>query len=143
MRDQLCGTVWPRDGMNVPLIVILSLAFPLLWLSAFTDRRSFDHAIKLRELITEILQSIAEWENGKLSVIKILAFKGYGPNLENKLKLIRGYLLIRFVAKLPRRRNIHAACLILPQFYECVWSCPAGFRQQADILAREIKRLLK
>jgi hypothetical protein len=129
--------------MNVPLIVIVSLAFPLLWLSAFTDRRSFDHAIKLREMITEILQSIAEWENGKLSVIKILAFKGYSPNLENKLKLIRGYVLIRFLAKLPRKRNIQAACMILPEFYECVWSSPAGFRQQADILADKIKSLLK
>jgi hypothetical protein len=129
--------------MNVPLIVIVSLAFPLLWLSAFTDRRSFDHAIKLRELITEILQSIAEWENGRLGVTKILAFKGYGPNLENKLKLIRGYVLIRFVAKLPRKRNIHAVCMILPEFYECVWSRPTGFRQQADILAHKIKHLLK
>jgi len=129
--------------MNVPLIVVVSLAFPLLWLSALTDRRSFDHAIKLREIITEILQSIAEWENGNLGVTKTLAFKGYGPNLENKLKLIRGYLLIRFLAKLPRKSNIHAACMILPEFYECVWSCPAGFREQADILARRIKRLLK
>jgi len=129
--------------MNVPLIIVVSLAFPLLWLSAFTDRRSFDHAVKLREIIAEILQSIAEWENGKLSVIKILAFKGYGPNLQNKLKLIRGYLLIRFLARLPRKRNIYAACMILPEFYECVWSCPAGFRQQADILAGELKRLLK
>ena len=143
MHGHLCGTVWPRDGMNVPLIVIVSLAFPLLWLSAFTDRRSFDHAIKLREMITEILQSIGEWEDGKLGVIKILAFKGYGPNLENKLKLIRGYLLIRFLAKLPRKRNIQAACMILPEFYECVWSSPAGFRQQADILAGKIKSLLK
>jgi hypothetical protein len=143
MRDHLCGTVWLRDGMNVPLIVVVTLAFPLLWLSAFTDRRSYDHAIKLREMITEILQSIAEWENGKLGVTKILAFKGYGPNLENKLKLIRGYLLIRFLAKLPRKSNIHAACVIFPEFYECVWSCPPGFRQQADILARRIKRLLK
>jgi hypothetical protein len=143
MRDHLCGTVWLRDGMNVPLIVVVSLAFPLLWLSAFTDRRSYDHAIKLREMITEILQSIAEWENGKLGVTKILAFKGYGPNLENKLKLIRGYLLIRFLAKLPRKSNIHAACVIFPEFYECVWSCPPGFRQQADFLARRIKRLLK
>ena len=63
--------------MNIGIFVVVSLAFPLLWLSVCTDRRSYDQAIKLREAITEILQSIAEWENDKLGVTKILAFKAY------------------------------------------------------------------
>jgi hypothetical protein len=39
--------------MNIGLIVVVSLSFPLLWLSVCTDRRSYDEAIKLREAITE------------------------------------------------------------------------------------------
>jgi len=129
--------------MNIGLIVVISLAFPLLWLSACTDRRSYYQAIKLREVITEILQSIAEWENGQLGVTKILAFKAYRSNLESKLQLIRGYVLIRFLIRIPRKKNIYAVCAILPQFYECVWSCPPGFRKQAESIAREIKHLLQ
>jgi hypothetical protein len=86
-RGQSCG-----NRMNIGLIVVVSLPFPLLWLSVCTDRRSYDQAIKLREVITEILQSIAEWENGQLGVAKILAFKAYRSNLESKLRLIRGYV---------------------------------------------------
>ena len=129
--------------MNIGLVVVVSLAFPLLWVSLWTDRRSYDQAIKLREVITEILQSIAEWENGNLGVTKILAFKAYRASLESKLQLIRGYVLIRFLTGIPRKKSIYAACAILPEFYECVWSCPTGFRQQAEALAREIKHLLK
>jgi hypothetical protein len=129
--------------MNIGLVVVVSLGFPLLWLSICTDRRSYDQAIKLREAITEILQSITEWENGKLGVAKILAFKAYRSNLESKLLLIRGYVLIRFLTGIPRKKNLYAACAILPQFYECVWSSPPGFRPQAEALAREIKHLLK
>jgi hypothetical protein len=129
--------------MNIGLIVVVSLAFPLLWLSVCTDRRSYDQAIKLKEVITEILQSIAEWENGELGVTKILAFNAYRSNLESKLQLIRGYVLIRFLARIPRKKNICAVCTILPEFYHCVWSCGPGFRQQAEALAREIKLLLK
>jgi hypothetical protein len=129
--------------MNIGLIVVVSLAFPLLWLSVCTDRRSYDQAIKLREVITGILQSIAEWENGQLGVAKILAFKAYRSNLESKLRLIRGYVLIRYLTRIPSKKNIYAVCAILPDFYECVWSCPPGFRQQAEALAREIKHLLK
>ena len=129
--------------MNIGLIVVVSLAFPLLWVSVWTDRRSYDQAIKLREVIAEILQSIAEWENGQLGVTKILAFKGYSSNLESKLRLIRGYALIRFLTRIPSKKNIYAVCAILPEFYECVWSCPPDFRQQAEALAREIKHLLK
>ena len=113
--------------MNIGLIVVVSLAFPLLWLSVCTDRRSYDQAIKLREVITEILQSIAEWESDKLGVTKILAFKAYRSNLESKLRLIRGYGLIRFLTRIPSKKNIYAACAILPEFYECVWSCPPAF----------------
>ena len=83
--------------MNIGLFVVVSLAFPLLWLSVCTDRRSYDQAIKLREAITEILQSIEEWENDKLGVTQILAFKAYRSKLESKLRLIRGYGLIRFL----------------------------------------------
>jgi hypothetical protein len=129
--------------MNIGLIVVVSLAFPLLWLSACTDRRSYDQAIKLREVITEILQSIAEWEDGQLGVAKILTFKAYRSNLESKLRLIRGYLLIQYLIRIPGKKNIYAVCAILPEFYECVWSCPPGFRQKAEVLAREIKHLLK
>ena len=129
--------------MNVGLIVVVSLAFPLMWLSACTDRRSYHQAIKLREIIAEILQSIAEWEKGELGVTKILAFKAYRSNLESKLQLIRGYVLIRFLTRIPPKKNIYAVCAILPEFYECVWSCPPGFRQQAESFAREIKRLLR
>jgi hypothetical protein len=129
--------------MNIGLIAVVSLAFPLLWLSVCTDRRSYDEAIKLREVIAEIRQSIEEWENGKLGVTKILAFKAYRSNLESKLLLIRGYVLIRFLTGIPGKKNMYAVCAILPEFYECVWSCPPGFRQQAEALAREIKHLLK
>ena len=129
--------------MNIGLIVVVFLAFPLLWLSACTDRPSYDQAIKLREIIAEILQSIAEWENGELGVTKILAFKAHRSNLESKLQLIRGYALIRFLTRIPPKKNIYAVCAILPEFYECVWSRPPGFRQQAESLAREIKHLLK
>jgi hypothetical protein len=129
--------------MNVPLIVIVSLAFPLLWIFAFTDKQSYEHAVKLKELIGEILQSIAEWENGGLGVIKTQAFKTYALYVENKLGLIRGYVLIRFVARLPRKRNVRAACAILPQFYDCIWFGAPDSRRRAELLAGEIKKLLK
>jgi hypothetical protein len=129
--------------MNVPLIVIVFFAFPLLWLATFSDRQSFDLAIKLRELIAEILQSLAEWESSKLSVIKMQAFNAYAPNLENKVGLIRGYSIIRFVTGLPRKKNIHAACAILPEFYKCIWYDQPESRHRAQILAIELKRLLK
>jgi hypothetical protein len=129
--------------MNISLIVIVSLAFPILWISAFTDRQSYEHALKLREIIAEILQSIAEWENGKLGVIKIQAFKTYPLYLENKLGLIRGYFLIRFVTKLPRKRNIHATCSKLAEFYDCIWFRPPESRERAELLAGEIQKLLK
>jgi hypothetical protein len=129
--------------MNVPLIVIVFLTFPLLWIAAFADKQSFDVAVKLREIIAEIVQSLAEWESSKLSVIKMQAFNSYAPNLENKLGLIRGYLIIRFVAKLPRKKNIHSACAILPEFYKCIWYDPPELRHRAQNLAIELKRLLK
>jgi hypothetical protein len=148
------GTVSPGAGrlpgwtehchhMNVPLIVIVSLAFPMLWIYALTDKQSYEHAVKLREIIAEILQSIAEWESGELGVIKIQAFKTYALYLENKLGLIRGYLLIRFVAKLPQKKNVRAACVKLPQFYDCIWFGAPECRERAELLAREIEKLLK
>jgi hypothetical protein len=129
--------------MNVPLIVIVSLAFPVLWISALTDKQSYEHAVKLKEIIAEILQSIAEWEDGKLGVIKSQAFKTYAPYLENKLRLIRGYLLIRFLAKLPQKKNVRAAGAMLPEFYDCIWFGAPESRQRAELLASEIKKLLK
>jgi hypothetical protein len=129
--------------MNVPLIVIVSLAFPVLWISALTDKQSYEHAVKLKEIIAEILQSIAEWEDGKLGVIKSQAFKTYAPYLENKLRLIRGYLLVRFLAKLPQKKNVRAAGAMLPEFYDCIWFGAPESRQRAELLASEIKKLLK
>ena len=129
--------------MNVPLIVIVFLAFPLFWIATFADRRSFDLAVKLRENIEEILQSLTEWESSKLSVIKMQAFSAYATNLENKLGLIRGYFIIRFATGLPRKKNIRAACAILPEFYKCIWYDPPALRHRAQILAIELKRLLK
>jgi hypothetical protein len=129
--------------MHVPLLVLIFVAFPFLWIATFSDRRSYDLAVKLREIIAEILQSLTEWENRKLSVIKTLAFNGYAANLQNKLGLIRGYLVIRLVAKLPRKKNILAACAILPEFYECIWCDPTESRDRAEDLAIELKRLLK
>jgi hypothetical protein len=129
--------------MNIPLIVIVLLAFPLLWISAFTDRQSFEHAVKLREIVAEIIQSIAEWENGRLGLIETQAFKTYALYLENKLGLIRGYFLIRFVAKLPQKKNVRAACALLPEFYDCIWFRAPDSRRRAEILAGEIKKLLK
>ena len=128
--------------MNVPLIVIAFLAFPLLWIATFADKRSFDLAVKLREMIAEILQSLTEWESSKLSVLKMQAFSTYAPNLENKLGLIRGYLIMRFAAGLPPKKNIRAACAILPEFYKCIWYDPPALRDRAQILASELKRLL-
>jgi hypothetical protein len=128
--------------MNTALIVVVSLAVPFLWLTAFTDRRSFNEAIKLREMITEILLSVAEWENGKSTVFKILALKSHPQNLVNRLRLIRGYMIIRLVVKLPRKRNVQAASAVLQQFYECVWNSAPGFRPQAEVMALEIRRLL-
>jgi hypothetical protein len=129
--------------MNLPLIVIVALAFPLLWISAFTDRQSYEHAVKLKEIIGEILQSIAEWETGPLGVIKTQAFKTYAVYLENKLGLIRGYFFIRLVARLPRKSNVRAACGILPEFYDCIWFGAPDSRGRAELLAAEIKKLLK
>jgi len=129
--------------MNVPLIVIVSLAFPVLWISALTDKQSYEHAVKLKQIIAEILQSIGEWEDGKLGVIKTQAFKTYTPYLENKLGLIRGYLLIRFPVKLPQKKNVRAACAMLPEFYNCIWYGAPESRQRAELLAGEIKKLLK
>lgn len=129
--------------MNVPLIVIVFVAFPVLWIATFADKRSFDLAVKLREIIADILQSLTEWENSKLSVIKMQAFNAYAPNLENKLRLIRGYLIIRFVAGLPRKKNIRAACAILPEFYKFIWYDPPELRYRAQNLAIELKRLLQ
>src|SRR5260370_5160587 len=106
--------------MNTGLIVIVSLAFPLLWMAAFTDRQSYNEAVKLKESITEILLSIAEWQNDKLTVFKILTLKAYPPNLINRLRLIRGYAIIRFVIKLPRNGRVQAASTLLQQFCECI-----------------------
>jgi len=128
--------------MNPALIVFVSLAIPLLWITSLTDRRSFNEAIKLREMITEILLSLAEWENGKSTVFKILTLKSYPENLVNRLRLIRGYMIVRLIVKLPRKRNVQTASAVLQQFYECVWGNAAGFRPQAEVMAREIKRLL-
>jgi hypothetical protein len=130
------------ETMNTALIVVVSLAVPFLWLTAFTDRQSFNEAIKLREMITEILLSVAEWENGKSTVFKILALKSYPQNLVNRLRLIRGYMIIRLVVKLPRKRNVQAASAVLQQFYECVWGSAPGFRPEAEVMALKIKRLL-
>jgi hypothetical protein len=129
--------------MNTGLIVIVSLAFPLLWLGIATDRQSYHEAIKLRESITEILSSISEWENGKLPVIKIILLKAYPSNLTNRLRLIRGYLVIRFVTRLPRKRNIHAASALLEQFCESIWVSAPGFRPQAEVMAQKIRELLR
>jgi len=93
-------------------------------------------------MITEILLSLAEWENGKSTVFKILTLKSYPENLVNRLRLIRGYMIVRLVVKLPRKRSVQAASDVLQQFYECVWGNAAGFRPQAEVMAREIKRLL-
>ena len=128
--------------MNPALIVVVSLAIPLLWITSFTDRRSFNEAIKLREMITEILLSLAEWENGKSTVFRILTLRSYPENLVNRLRLIRGYMIVRLVIKLPRKRSVQAASEVLQQFYECVWGSAPGFRPQAELMAREIKRLL-
>jgi hypothetical protein len=128
--------------MNTGLIVVFALAVPFLWMAAFTDRKSYSEAVKLKELITEILLSIAEWENDKLTVFKILTLKAYPPNLINRLKLIRGYAVIRFAIRLPRKRRVEAASTILQQFCECIWISAPGFRAQAEVMAREIKRLL-
>jgi hypothetical protein len=134
----ICGS-----NMNVPLIVIALLAFPLLWISAITDKQSYEHAVKLKELIAEMLQSIAEWENGNLGVIKTQAFKTYALYLENKLGLVRGYFLIRLVTRLPQKRNVRAACAMLPEFYDCIWFGAPDSRRRAELLAGEIKELLK
>ena len=128
--------------MNTGLIVVFALAVPLLWMATFTDRQSYIEAIKLKELITEILLSIVEWQNDKLTVFKILTLKAYPQNLINRLKLIRGYAILRFVVKLPRKARVQAAGALLQQFCECIWASAPGFRAQADVLAREIKRLL-
>jgi len=128
--------------MNTGLIVVISLAFPLLWMATFTDRQSYIEAIKLKELITEILLSIVEWQNDKLTVFKILTLKAYPQNLINRLKLIRGYAILRFVVKLPRKTRVQAAGALLQQFCECIWASAPGFRTQADVMAQEIKRLL-
>jgi hypothetical protein len=128
--------------MNVPLMVIVLLAFPVLLISALTDKQSYEHAVKLKEIIAEILRSIAEWEEGKLGVIKRQAFKTYALYLENKLGLI-GYFLIRFLAKLPQKKKLRAACAMLPEFYDCIWYGVPESRQRAELLAGEIKRLLK
>jgi len=128
--------------MNTGLIVVFALAVPLLWMAGFTDRQSYNEAVKLKESITEILLSIAEWQNDKLTVFKILTLKAYPPNLINRLKLIRGYAIIRFVIRLPRKRRVEAASTLLQQFCECIWVSAPGFRAQADVMAREIKRLL-
>ena len=128
--------------MNTGLIVVISLAFPLLWMATFTDRQSYIEAIKLKELITEILLSIVEWQNDKLTVFKILTLKAYPQNLNNRLKLIRGYAILRFVVKLPRKAKVQTAGALLQQFCECIWASAPGYRAQADVMAQEIKRLL-
>jgi len=128
--------------MNTGLIVVFALAVPLLWMAAFTDQQSYREAVKLKESITEILLSITEWQNDKLTVFKILTLKAYPANLINRLKLIRGYAIIRFVLRLPRKRRVEAASTLLQQFCECIWVSAPGFRPRADVMAREIKRLL-
>src|SRR5215471_4793387 len=128
--------------MKTELIVVVSLAFPLLWLAAFTDRQSYNEAAKLKQSITEILLSIAEWQNDKLTVFKIMTLRAYPQNLINRLKLIRGYAIIRFVIRLPRKRRVQAASALLQEFCECIWVSAPGFRAQAEAMAREIKRLL-
>jgi len=128
--------------MNTGLIVVFALAVPLLWMAAFTDQQSYREAVKLKESITEILLSITEWQNDKLTVFKILTLKAYPQNLINRLKLIRGYAILRFVVKLPRKTRVQAAGALLQQFCECIWASAPGYRAQADVMAQEIKRLL-
>ena len=128
--------------MDTGLIVVFALAVPLLWMAAFTDQQSYREAVKLKESITEILLSIAEWQNDKLTVFKILTLKAYPANLINRLKLIRGYAIIRFVIGLPKKGRVEAASSLLQQFCECIWVSAPGFRAQADVMAQEIKRLL-
>ena len=128
--------------MNTGLIVVFALAVPFLWMAAFTDRRSYSEAVKLKEIIAEILLSIAEWQNDRLTVFKILTLKAYPANLINRMKLIRGYAIIRFVVRLPRKKRVEAASTLLQQFCESIWVSAPGFRAQADGMAREIKRLL-
>ena len=128
--------------MNTGLIVVFALAVPFLWMAAFTDRQSYSEAVKLKESIAEILLSISEWQNDKLTVFKMLTLKAYPANLINRMKLIRGYAIIRFVVRLPRKKRVEAASTLLQQFCECIWVSAPGFRAQADFMAREIKRLL-
>ena len=128
--------------MNTGLIVVFALAVPFLWMAAFTDRRSYSEAVKLKESIAEILLSISEWQNDKLTVFKMLTLKAYPANLINRMKLIRGYAIIRFVVRLPRKKRVEAASTLLQQFCESIWVSAPGFRAQADGMAREIKRLL-
>jgi len=128
--------------MNTGLIVVFALAAPFLWMAAFTDRQSYSEAVKLKESIAEILLSISEWQNDKLTVFKMLTLKAYPANLINRMKLIRGYAIIRFVVRLPRKKRVEAASTLLQQFCECIWVSAPGFRAQADGMAREIKRLL-
>ena len=125
--------------MNPALIVVVWLAIPLLWITSLTDRRSFNGAIKLREMITEILLSLAEWQNGKSTVFKILTLKSYPENLVNRLRLIRGYMIVRLVVKLPRKRSVQAASDVLQQFYECVWGSAPGFPPSGTHGARDQK----
>ena len=128
--------------MNTGLIVVFALAVPFLWMAAFTDRQSYSEAVKLKESIAEILLSISEWQNDKLTVFKMLTLKAYPANLINRMKLIRGYAIIRFVVRLPRKKRVEAASTLLQQFCESIWVSAPGFRAQADGMAREIKRLL-
>ena len=60
-----------------------------------------------------------------------------------QIRQIRGYVLLRFVTRLPGKRNIHAACAILPQFYDCIWFGAPDSRNRAELLAGQIKKLLK
>ena len=129
--------------MSIPLIVIFSLAFPLIWTFAFIDRQSLHQAAKLKESIGEILIFIGEWENDRLNLNRILLLKSYPPNLSNRLRLIRGYTIVRFTMGLPRKSNLQTAINRIQQFYECIWESTPGFRVQADALAQEIKTLLK
>jgi hypothetical protein len=128
----VAALIWRDDVVSTALLVVVSLAIPLLWITAFTDRSSFNEAIKLREIITEILLSLAEWENGKSTVFKILTLKSYPQNLVNSLRLVRGYMIVRLVVKLPRKRNVQTASAVLQQFYECVWTGAPGFHPKPN-----------
>jgi hypothetical protein len=100
---------------------------------------SLDKANELKELIVEIRRSISDFENHRLKASLPKYLFNSASDLKTKLELIQWYGLIRYLARLPPKKNINKAAALLPQLADEVRAYPIA---KGKDLAKKIKRPL-